>query len=70
MAFNDKFGYHEVLHTAHIMACNWQDHVVNHGLMETEPDLAAEASRILAEMGNFYQLVAQASDRKFTEEGS
>lgn len=67
MAVDDKFGYHELLHAAHIMACMWGDHIEGHGLLETAPELKAEAERIGIEVAGFYQTVARASDAKFGE---
>lgn len=68
MAFDDKFGYHEVLHTAHIMTCNWGDHIEGHGVVDKDPALKAEAERIGAEIAGFYQTVARAIDARFPDE--
>lgn len=65
MPVDDKFGYHELLHTAHIMTCMWSDHIEGHGALETDPELKAEADRIGQEVASFYGKVAVASDRKF-----
>jgi len=68
MSVDDKFGYHELLHTAHIMACMWEEHISGHGLLANDPDLRKEAERIGTIVGSFYQTVAIASDRKFRED--
>jgi hypothetical protein len=68
MASNDKFGYHELLHTAHIMACMWEDHILGHGAIADDAKLLDEALRISLDLGSFYQKVAAVSDEKFKEE--
>lgn len=65
MAVDDEFGYHEVLHTAHIMTCMWSDHIIDHGAVCLDSELREEADRIGSEIANFYQKVAIISDRKF-----
>lgn len=62
---NDKFGYHELLHTAHIMASSWEDHIVNHAATDDDPELKEEAHRIMDLLGDFYQLVARVIDKHF-----
>lgn len=67
MAYDDKFGYHELLHTAHIMTCNWDDFIIGHGLMDTDAELSREAERLGREIANFYQKVGCSIDIKFGE---
>lgn len=68
MPVNDKFGYHELLHTAHIMACVWEDHIEGHAVLESEPELKAEAERIGRAIADYYQKVARASDAAFPDD--
>jgi len=68
MAHDDKFGYHEVLHTAHVLMDTWERHIAGHGLMESEPELKAQAEFIGSMMADFYQLVCSASDSMFGED--
>lgn len=63
MSYNE-FGYHEVLHTAHIMTCNWEDHIIGHGAVDEDPVLHEEAERIGKKIAEFYQLVARRIDEK------
>jgi hypothetical protein len=32
--YNDKFGYHEVIHTTHVIFCMWDDHILGHGVVD------------------------------------
>jgi hypothetical protein len=59
MAHNDEFGYHELLHTAHIVACMWEDHIEGHGIMNDDEVLRFEAERIGKEVASFYQFVGR-----------
>lgn len=68
MAFDDEFGYHEVLHTAHIMTCMRSEHIQDHGAVATNPALKAEAERIGKEIASFYKAVLDATDERFGKE--
>lgn len=66
MAYNDEFGYHELIHTAHIFCSAWDVHILGHGVVDLdEPELKELANRISDLMGDFYQLVSLKSDEKF-----
>lgn len=68
MAYNDKFGYHEVIHTAHIFASMWYEHVLMHGLVDLEePELKELGEEISKKIWDFYQLVSNKSDDKFNK---
>ena len=62
---NDDYGYHELLHTAHIMLCSWDEHVCAHGVMNEEPDLSKAAEHISTLMMQFYQKVTIAREARF-----
>ena len=53
----DKFGHHEVLHTAFIMSEMWDNYILKHLVVVGNPELRAAAERIGDEIGAFYQLV-------------
>lgn len=59
MAADYRYGYHELLHTAHIMACMWEEHILNHPVLKNNPELKAEALRIETEILGFYQQVGK-----------
>lgn len=65
MAATDKFGYHEVLHTAHIMSSMWDKHILEHLAVDSNPELKAAAELISDKIGDFYQLVGAQSDLIF-----
>ena len=67
MAYNDQFGYHEVIHTSHVMVCIWEDHILGHGVVEEDTELTELADRISSMMADFYQLVSNKSDEKFNK---
>jgi hypothetical protein len=68
MAYNDEFGYHEVIHTAHIMITSWEDHIMGHGVVDIdEPKLKELGEKIETLMNEFYQEVCNASDDKFNK---
>lgn len=68
MAYNDEFGYHEVIHTTHVMICMWDAQILGHGVVDIdEPDLKAKAEKISELMADFYQLVSNKSDEKFNK---
>jgi hypothetical protein len=70
MAYNDEFGYHEVIHTAHIMAVDWETHILGHGVVnQDEPELQELAEKIGSLIGDFYQMVCNKSDEKFNKWG-
>ena len=67
MACDDAFGYHEVIHTAYIMNESWESFIVNHGAVELNPILKAEADKINMMIADFYQLVGREIDRRESE---
>lgn len=68
MAPTDKFGYHEVLHTAHIMSCMWDKHILEHLAVDSNPELKAAAEFISDKIGEFYQMVGRQSDVIFGDD--
>jgi len=68
--YNDKFGYHEVIHTTHVIFCMWDDHILGHGVVDLdEPELKAKAEKISELMAEFYQEISNKSDEIFNERG-
>lgn len=66
MTYNDEFGYHEVIHTAHVFACTWDNHILGHGVVDVdEPELKKLANKICELMNDFYNLASLKSDEKF-----
>ena len=55
----DAFHWHELLHTAHIMCCMWQDHIQSHPATINNDEIKAHAEDILTELGKFYQTVGK-----------
>lgn len=64
----DEFGYHEVVHTAHIMNCNWEEFINSHPVVQENPELLAQSEMIGDMLMNFYQKVAIRSFIKFHED--
>lgn len=69
MSYNDEFGYHEVIHTIHVILSMWDDHILSHGVVEEDTELTELADRISSMMGDFYQLVSNKSDEKYNKRG-
>lgn len=70
MAYNDQFGYHEVIHTTHVMLSMWEDHILGHGVVDVdEPELKDLGEKISSLMSEFYQEVSNKSDEKFNKWG-
>lgn len=57
-AYNDGYT-HEVLHTAHVLASTWGEHIVETRCASEFPDVKAAALKVEEAMGDFYQLVGQ-----------
>lgn len=68
MAYNDEFGYHEVIHTTHVILSMWETHILGHGVVALdEQELQEFAEQISSLMGEFYQKVSNISDNKFNK---
>lgn len=68
MAYNDQFGYHEVIHTAHVILSMWEEHILGHGVVDIdEPELKELGEKISSLMSEFYQEISNKSDEKFNK---
>ena len=55
MAVDDEFGYHELMDRSCVVQEIWNDHILEHGALENEPELKKEAQEIADKMFKFYQ---------------
>lgn len=53
----DEFHIHEVVHTTFIMSDLWDNHILDHPLIEQNLKFRKEARKISDAIGAFYQLV-------------
>lgn len=68
MAYNDEFGYHEVIHTTHVILTMWETHILGHGVIALdEKELGDLGEQISDLIGEFYQKVSNISDDKFNK---
>jgi hypothetical protein len=67
MAQTDEFGRHEVLHTAHIIASNFEEFICDHGYVLSDAELQRAAEEMLERLGAFYELVGDRNDAKDKE---
>lgn len=57
------FGVHEALHTAHVLADTFHDHVREHPVVSERPELAALADKAVDAMLDVYQAIGGLPER-------
>lgn len=65
MPCNDEFGYHEVMDRASVLENSWDTNIVQHMMLEEQPELKKMADEIAEKMVDFYQACYVASSKKF-----
>lgn len=59
MPKSDPFSGHDVLHMASVMAAIFEDHLLDHPMVQAVPILKEQAEAIGGRLGGFYQLVGE-----------
>jgi len=67
MALNDKYGYHEVVHTSAIIANLFDWEIGQHRVVDEHPELKEKANEIIKMLYNFYQQAASVSADNFRD---
>lgn len=57
MVATDKFGKHEVVHTASIIMDMFATHLLEHGAVESNDEVNEAAKKVFSQLYDFYQLV-------------
>jgi len=64
----DQFHYHEALDRLHVIACNCEDHLMQHPAIKLEPEVKQNIDKAIQHLWEPYQQIGKISDKRFKDE--